>query len=102
MTNEQISSLIQIEIAQAQQPLLERITELESTVDQMMDDVLISSIMLSSLKKMIPVHLAAEIAESLEAELDMVLEPQRSSMALSSLHDLQRRLADIGRRWRRI
>ena len=102
MNNDQIRSLIQIEIAEAQQPLLERIAELEGTVDQMMDEVLIGNIMLSSLKKLIPVHLAAEIAESLEAELGMVLEPQRSSMALGSLQDLQQRLADIGRRWRRI
>lgn len=102
MTNDEIRSLIQIEIAEAQQPLLVRIAELEGIVDQMMDEVLTSKIMLSSLEKLIPVHLAAEIAESLEAELGMVLEPQRSSTALRSLYNLQQRLADIGRLWQRI
>jgi hypothetical protein len=102
MNNNDLITLVQSEIDKAQQPLLDRIEELESIVDEMMDDVLVLNIMNGVLEKILPVHLAGEIAESLEAEIDMMLEPQRSERSVQRLQFLQMKLEKIGRTWRSI
>jgi hypothetical protein len=102
MNNDDLLQLIKAEIDKVQQPLLERIDELEDTVDEMMDAVLALNIMSGVLEKIVPVHLAGEIAESLEAELDMTLEPQRSGSYLQQLQRLQLKLEKIGRTWKAV